>query len=558
MYVSQSLTLATMRAFRFLSALLFAALAVPACAQARRPSPAPPHVALPAVAADVRPTLVLFLTVDQLRPEYLERWRHQFTGGLRLLLDEGLLYPRGVHDHGITETAPGHASTLSGRFPYSTGIASNSAGVNTSDAPLLGARGAGASPFRFIGTTLADWMVGADPRTKVLSVSRKDRGAILPVGRGRHEVFWYAQSTGIFTTSTWYADSLPAWVQAFNAEDRPGRYAGREWHLLLDEAQYPEPDSVPHESAGQGFTFPHLLPRDSAMARNMLIGFPWMDEVTLDFAWRALRERDLGAGPQTDLLAVSLSTTDAVGHRFGPDSRELHDQILRLDRALGPFLDSLFALRGRDRVAIALTSDHGVAPSPEVRSTFGNNAGARRIDRRQFDPVFAELVPLVQRSGLPLDAFEFDWPEFQVDRVRTATKEREVRAVARAFAKAAARVPGVMRVDVIDDLARADTVKDVIARRWLHMFRPGGSTIAVITLDPYNYIGSGVATHGTPHDYDARVPVMFWGKAFRSGSDRHEARVVDIAPTLAHLLGITPSEKLDGVVLGGAFRRAPD
>jgi predicted AlkP superfamily pyrophosphatase or phosphodiesterase len=535
---------------------LTAFTALPACAQ-RRPVPTPPPAMAPEIPAAERPKLVLFLTVDQLRPDYLQRWDAQFTGGFRRLLDEAVFYTKAVHDHGITETAPGHASTLSGRFPYSTGIASNSAGVNTPEAPLVASEGVGASPFRFKGTTLADWMVGADPRTRVLSVARKDRGAILPIGRGKHPVYWYAQRSGRFVTSTYYADSLPSWVQSFNAEDRVGTtYAGRTWNLLLPESEYPEPDSVEFESNGQGFTFPHQMPKDPEMARNVIIGQPWMDELTLEFAWRGVREMNLGGGPQTDLLAVSLSTMDAVGHRWGPDSRELHDFALRLDRMLGHFLDSLITLRGRENIVIALTSDHGVAPIPEVRSTWGDNSKARRMGRNFLDPVFASLGPLVQRAEIPTDAFTFDWPAFEVDRSKTFGKEAQLRQIARAFKRETEKILGVMRVDVIDDIARADTVKDDIARRWLHMFRPGGSTLAVVTLDPYNYVGSSVATHGTPHDYDARVPVMFWGRHFAAMHDDGTARVVDIAPTLAHLLGLTPAERLDGVVLGRAFRPA--
>ncbi len=554
-----------MSTFRLVPVLpMLALLAVPACVQRPATLPPPPvaevaPVAIPDPGHRVRPKLVLLLTVDQLRPDYLERWDAQFTGGFRRLLDEGVFFSRAAHDHGITETAPGHASTLSGRFPYSTGIASNSAGVNTTEAPLVDADGIGASPFRFQGTTLADWMVAADSRTRVLSVSRKDRGAILPIGRGKHPVFWYAQRSGTFTTSTYYADTLPSWVQAFNAEDRAAtRYAGRRWELLLPEQYYPEPDSVEAESGGQGFLFPHVMATDAGMARNVIAGQPWMDELTFDFAWRGVREMDLGGGPQTDLLAVSLSTMDAVGHRWGPDSRELHDHALRLDRFLGVFLDSLFALRGRDNIVIALTSDHGVAPVPEVRSTFGNNVGARRVGGRAFDPVFTAISPLVTRSGIAPIAFTWDWPAFEVDRAQAVGKERDIQRIAREFAAEARKVPGVMRVDVIDDLARADTVKDHIARRWLHMFRPGGNTLAVVTLDPFNYIGTGIASHGTPHDYDALVPVMFWGDAFGQGTDTGPARVVDIAPTLARLLGLTPAEKLDGVVLERAFRSSPD
>ncbi|MFN0099584.1 MAG: alkaline phosphatase family protein [Gemmatimonadaceae bacterium] len=503
-----------------------------------------------------KPALVVFVTIDQLRPDYLDRWRSQLSGGLRRLVDEGRFIANGVHDHAITETAPGHASTLSGRFPYSTGIASNSAGVNTREAPLVGGAGTGASPYRFEGTVLADWMQAVDPRTRVLSVSRKDRGAILPVGRGKHGVFWYAPSNGRFVSSTWYGDSLPTWVQRFNDEDRVmTRYAGQVWMPLLDESAYPEPDSAAGEVGTGEPTFPHILAEDSLRARNLVMGFPYMDELTLDFAWRGVRELRLGAGPQTDLLAISLSTTDAVGHRWGPDSRELHDQVLRLDRMLGVFLDSLVALRGQDRVILALTADHGVAPSPEVRSSWGDNRKAIRVSADAFDSALAALGPVVQREKLDPEAFTFDGMTLEVDRSKVVGKDKSVRELAKVFASEVKRVKGVMRADVIDDLAKADTVKDAIARRWLHMFRPGGEVLVAVTLDPFNYRGgSSGATHGTPHDYDARVPIIFWGDHFAPGRDTSGARVVDIAPTLAEVLGVKPMERLDGQVLRQVFR----
>jgi len=538
-----------------LAALL---VALPACAQ--RAPQAPPSVNAPVAAPTPqgpRPRLVVFLTVDQLRPDYLTRWDGQFTGGFRRLLDEGRFFVNGVHDHAITETAPGHASTMSGRFPYSTGIASNSAGVNTQAAPLLESDGVGASPFRFKGTTLTDWLRTARPESRVLSVSRKDRGAILPIGAGKYPVFWYAQRSGKFTTSTYYGDSLPAWVRAFNAEDHAGtRYAGRVWDLLLPPENYPEPDSVDAESAGQEPAFPHPVPADVELARNAIIGYPWMDQMTLDFAWRGVREMDLGGSAnRTDLMAVSLSTLDAVGHRWGPDSREVHDHMLRIDRMLGTFLDSLIALRGRDNVVIALTADHGVAPIPEVRSTWGDNSRASRLTSRELEPVIAGVAPIIRRLELDPTAFNLDWGVLEVDRSKVQGKNAEVRSVAREFARLARRVRGIQRVDVIDDIVRADTVRDNYARRWLHMFRPGGEAIAVITMEPYWLYGSSISTHGSPHDYDAKVPVLFWGAAFAPGRDSSAARVVDIGPTLAHLLGVPPLEKLDGIVLGAAFKR---
>jgi predicted AlkP superfamily pyrophosphatase or phosphodiesterase len=503
-----------------------------------------------------RPSLLVVVTVDQLRPEYLERWDGQFRGGFRRLIDEGAFFVRAVQDHGVTETAPGHASILSGRFPYSTGIASNSAGVNTTASPLVDAEGNGAAPFRFQGTTLADWMAAAEPQTRMLSVSRKDRGAILPIGRGSYPVFWYAQSTGGFTTSTWYADSLPAWVRAFNAEQWvTRRYAGRLWDLLEGIGSYPELDETPAEARSQEPRFPHRLPADPMLARNLIIGFPYMDELTLDFAWAGVRALELGQGPQTDLLAVSLSTTDAVGHRWGPDSREVHDHLLRLDRMLGLFLDSLAALRGGDRIVVALTADHGVAPSPDGRSSWGDNRRASRVSLDDFSRAFQSAMPYIASSGIPADAFDFDGFTLAVDRARAPGKDRVLQEIATAFANEARRVPGVMRADVLDRLSRADTVKDAVARRWLHSFRPGGDVLAVVTLEPYHiFDGGNTATHGSPHDYDAQVPLILWGAPFQAGRRTESVRVVDLAPTLAELLGISPLERLDGHPLNGVRR----
>ncbi|HRN52855.1 MAG TPA: alkaline phosphatase family protein, partial [Gemmatimonadaceae bacterium] len=374
---------------------------------------------------------------------------------------------------------------------------------------------------------------------------------------GKHPVFWYAQRSGKFTTSSYYADTLPRWVRAFNEEDHAGtKYAGRVWEPLLSLDNYPEPDSVQAESAGQEPAFPHKLPDDFELARNAIIGQPWMDQMTLDFAWRGLRAMDLGgSASRTDLLAVSLSTLDAIGHRWGPDSREVHDHMIRIDRMLGAFIDSVYALRGRENVVITLTADHGVAPIPEVRSTWGDNSRASRLSSRDLEPVIAGVAPTIQRLRLDPTAFNLDWGVLEVDRSKVEGKAAEVREVAREFARLARRVRGIQRVDVIDDIVRADTVRDAYARRWLHMFRPGGEAIAAITMEPYWLYGTSIATHGSPHDYDAKVPVLFAGAAFRPGRDSSAARVVDMAPTLAYLLGVPPLEKLDGIVLGTAFKR---
>lgn len=533
------------------------ALAVAAIAAvASAPRVAAQRAGAPTPTPAPTPTLVVLLTIDQFRGDYPTRFGPQFTGGLARLLRGGAWAVNGMHDHANTETAPGHAATLSGRFPVHTGIAANAEGVGDPDAPLVDAPEGGASPVRFRGTTLVDWMRAADRRTRVLSVARKDRGAILPIGRAKGDVYWYSPTTGAFTTSRWYATSLPRWVRDFNAEGRAARYAGWTWTPLLPDSAYAAPDSVPSESMGRSFTFPYTIPEDTALATASLPGFPPMDRLTLDFALAGVRALELGADPRrTDLLAISLGTTDAIGHRWGPDSRELHDQVLRLDRALGDFLDSLFTLRDSSRVVIALTADHGVTPLPVAGhpSTVTPNPGARFVDLR---PAWRAQLAAMARAAI--DTLQVDFPDGTLvvgDTTSFVRARTPVDSVVRAVAAAMRAVPGVARADLLADLARADTTTDMIARRWLHMFAPGGPVRLVVTLDRFAYWeGTRTATHGSPWELDAWVPVLFWGAPFRPG--RHEApvRVVDIAPTLAHVLGLVPSERLDGVVLRALLR----
>src|SRR5438034_3233344 len=258
-----------------------------------------------------KPRLVLVITVDQLRPDYLERYRTQLNGGLAMLLKQGAVFTEAYQDHAVTETAPGHSTILSGRWPVHTCIDRNTAGVQDSAAPLLGVAGPGASPARFRGTEFFDWLKAAEPNARALSVSRKDRGAILPIGRAKESVYWY--QSGVFTTSRYYADSLPTWVRAFNARRVPFRAAGLTWDLLLPPSAYSEADSEPYENAGHDYTFPHRLPADSPLAALAFGGIPTMDSLTLAFALEGVRALQLGRGG-TDLLAVSLSATDLVGH----------------------------------------------------------------------------------------------------------------------------------------------------------------------------------------------------------------------------------------------------
>ena len=500
-----------------------------------------------------RPTLVVMLTVDQLRPDYLTMWESQFSGGLAKLLRGGAVYLNGYQDHANTETAPGHASILSGRFPRSTGIVSNAAGVYDPQFPLIGARGDPASPYRFRGTTLANWLRVANPGAKALSVSRKDRGAILPLGRAVQPAFWYARSNGTFTTSRYYGDSLPTWVREFNERRLPHQWAGKSWDLLLDPSAYSEVDSAPHESGGVDYAFPHLFPSDPLQAAQSFAAFPFMDQLTLSFALEGVRKMRLGAGPGTDLLAVSLSTTDAIGHAYGPDSREIHDQIVRLDLYLGAFLDTLFTLRDSTRIVIALTSDHGVTPLPMSKTRYPNQGAGKVNIRPAIVPLFASL----RAAGVDTSAFGFDDEGIlYLDESELYRRGLRAEAVARTFASEVMKVPGVQRVDRVSALASKDTSADYVARRWLHMLPPEMPAAAVVTLKPYWYWSTvNFATHGSPHDSDANVPIIFYGAGIKPGRSTKKALVVDIAPTLAEIVGVKPTEEhLDGRPLREAIR----
>jgi len=501
------------------------------------PLPAPPPPLPP------RPRLVVVITVDQLRPDYIDRYRTQLTGGLSRLLRQGAYFADAYQDHAVTETAPGHATILSGRWPAHTGIISNVTGVSDAAAPLLEVAGPGASPARFRGTAFFDWLKAAEPGARVLSVSRKDRGAILPVGRARQQVYWY--QGGIFTTSRYYADSLPAWIHAFNARRIPFRAAGRVWTLLLPASAYAEPDSVPYENLGHDVTFPHELPTDSAAAAAAYVGVPSMDSLTLAFALEGVRALGLGPRGGTDLLAVSLSTTDAIGHAFGPDSREIHDQVLRLDRYLAWFLEQLFVRYGPENVLVVLTADHGVTPFPER---------SRRELRRDATRVFADTLIRAVNASLDARIGGGDWLGFDTgmvlapDRAALAAKGIDVDSVVGDVKQRLRVLPGVARVDRPAELTGRDT-SDPVVRRWRHQVPPDGGVELVVTLKPYSiwtYENLPIAMHGQPTDLDAHVPLILWGRGVRRGVYETRVATVDIAPTLAQLLQLTPAEPLDG------------
>lgn len=527
--------------FRTAARLALSAIAIASPLHAQ-PSPATPD--------DSRPQLVVLVTVDQLRPDYFERWGQEFTGGLARFWNAGAVFTNAAHDHATTETAPGHATIGSGRFPRHTGIVRNAAGVQDPQAPLVeNGVGGGASPFRFRGSAFFDWMRANDPEARALSVSRKDRGAILPIGRARQSAFWYS-SDGRFITSNYYADTLPEWVRAFNARDMVGALEGAVWTPLLANDRYPERDDVAVENRGRDFVFPHALPEERERRASQLAEYPVMDSLTVALALEGVQALALGSGASTDFLAVSLSTTDAVGHRYGPDSREIHDQVLWVDRYLGQLIDSLYATHDSTRILFALSADHGVTPFPELHFP-GTDSMRGRVD---ITPVFARANSALATAGLEGDVLSFESGLVVLDTARLRAHGVSADSVIRSLRAQFRQVPGVERVDAVPELTVLAERGDRIARIWRNAIPDDMDVVLTLTIAPFHYWGrSRSATHGSPNEVDARVPVMFLGPAFVTGHYDTPARTVDLTATLAEALGIAPTEVIDGRALREAL-----
>jgi hypothetical protein len=491
-------------------------------------------------AAD-KPTLIVLLVADQFRPDYFVRFAGQLHGGLGRLRTRGAFFTNAIQNHALTETAPGHSTMLSGRFPEHTGIYANDAGVPDASSPLIaGATALGASPRRFTGTGLYDWMRASDSTTRALSISRKDRAAILPIGRGRANVFWFAD--GRFTTSRYYADTLPTWLTEFNAGLQTSAFVHRSWSLLLPASAYSEPDSVSYENGGfGGTTFPHVMTDTAALVFAQLQRFPWMDSVTLAAALRGVRATGVGQRPgHTDLLSISLSTTDAIGHAFGPDSREIHDHVLRLDGWLGAFLDSLALIVPAERTVFAFTADHGVATMPERLTALGRPGG--RVDPAPLaDSIGAALN---SRYGVDFGiSFNNGLMFADVDAMRA--RGVDVEAIRNFVVRRVRAMRGVAAVYTPRSLAAAQNENAAI--RWRHSLPSNlGWLVAAVAQPGYVFSEAIKGEHGTMQHETMNVPIVFMGRGIPTITSSREVSTVDIGPTFAALLGIKPTEPVDG------------
>jgi predicted AlkP superfamily pyrophosphatase or phosphodiesterase len=509
-------------------------------------APLPQHAATPG------PRLVLVLSIDQMRFDYLTRFRPLYTGGLKTLLDRGAVFSNAHYRHANSETGPGHAVITSGQSAWYTGIVANQwydgflkRLVNVVEDPTvvpLGGPGRGASPVHFLGFTIGDMLKKRDPAARAVGVSLKDRSAILMAGPRADGAYWYETQGGNFITSSYYTRSAPGWLAAWNAKRVVDGYAGKDWTRMLPPDVYEKhagPDRMPGEFDGKDTVFPHAFrgqPPEFAFYDSFRRS-PMADEVTLDVALQALQAHDLGTDDATDLLAIGFSATDVIGHAYGPNSQEILDQLLRLDQTLGRLFAALEARVGMSRILVALSADHGVMPLVERLQSQG--VAAQRTTNDAFQKAVAASLEqrFPGRSGLvALQVGPDVW--LDLDQIaRQGLRRADVEAAVEAGLLATGVVSRVYTHARLQGEAPPDDPAFALMRA--SFFAPRSPHVTGMTKE-FVYVGSypGGTGHGGPYEDDLHVPVIFMGSAVAPGFYDKPAGPEDIAPTLGALLGL--------------------
>jgi hypothetical protein len=514
-----------------------------------------PALASAGAGSAVAPRLVLVVSVDQMRFDYLTRFEPLFKAGFRRLLERGAVFTNALYRHANSETGPGHAVMLSGRSARRCGIVANDwydsgtgRWVNVVYDPVhtvVGGKGRGASPANFAGFTVGDLLKKASPASRVVSVAGKDRSAVLMGGRRADAAYWYETATGLFVSSTYYTNELPAWLREWNAPRPADRLRGRAWTRLLDdEAPYLRlagPDDAAGEFDLVHKTFPHfVLEAPASKFYEEARRTPFMDELILDVALHAMEAHALGGDDATDLFAVGFSATDVIGHGYGPQSQELMDQLLRLDLTLGRLLDAAEARAGAGRTLLVLTADHGVMPL--VESLRAQGLEGRRITPAELhaavDVALARRFP--GQPGLAIWSDDYGDPHVYLDLDAIRRQGLPRAAVERTVEEALLGTGVVERVYTHAQLLGEPPADDPFFSLFRNSFYEPRSPHLTVRLKPYVYVDKrpGGTGHGTAREYDRHVPIVFLGAGIQPG--RHDARCgpEDIAPTLARLLGL--------------------
>ena len=534
----------------FSAALLAALCSLGVPAQTKRPA-APAKKAAPvasapaAAAAAAKPKLVVLIVADQFRADYLTRFASEYNAGFARMLKNGAVFTNAQQDHFPTVTAVGHSVTMTGAIPAVSGIVSNEwydrasasivTSVSDSAETLLGADGPGAaSPRRLLVSTVGDQlkMSGITP-AKVVGISLKDRAAILPAGHMADGAYWFDHNSGNFVSSTYYFKALPAWAEAFNAKKVADSYAGKVWALT-----------------GSGKPLSMLASEPGRPLYEGIYNSAFGNDLLESFAEAALDGEKLGQDGGTDILTMSFSSNDAVGHRTGPDSPEVHDICLRTDKAIGAFLDAVDKKVGLANTLIVFTADHGVAPVPEVnqaRHMLGGRLGkslSQALDKALTDKYGAGHWVLANMEEM-----------IYLDRAFIESRKLKLEDVQDTAAKALLAVPHVDRVFTSEDLRHGRYNQDPIALRVAKGFneRRGGDLYVV--FESYWEAGSATSgtTHGMPFNYDSHVPLIFMGQGVKPGLYHSPVAIYNLAPTLATMLEIEMPSGAFGRVLEEMF-----
>ncbi len=512
--------------------------------------------------------LVVVLVVDQMVPDYFHRYGDLYQGGLARLARDGTVFDRAYHDQSCTLTGPGHATLSTGALPARHGIVGNywferAAGREVyscadSTSPVVGHPELnGVSPARLEASTFAELLRKQMPGSRVVSMALKDRAAVLMAGRKADLVLWLEEVPGRMVTSRWYSDTLPGWVTEF--QPSLVRYADSVWTKLLPDSAYRRsgPDHSLHEHGGTQSTFPHACnPEEGTLSVKYfeeLYIHPYGDQLILELAQRAVDSMKLGLGPHADLLLIGCSAADGTGHVYGPDSHEVQDYYLRLDRWLGEFFDHLDSAVGQNRWLAALSSDHGVLSLPEVDAARGVASERVLTDtvKAQIEQLSAavstqwgvQLEALRVDGGLAFKANAWDsggaWQQAVLD---LAARVRTLDWVADVYTR--------------PELANPETPVRPYLRLFQNAYHDQRGPDLFIREHERVIVTSGKSgtTHGSPYSYDTHVPLILMGPGIPAVHVTDSVRTVDLAPTLCDLLGVSRDASFDGASLADRLR----
>ncbi len=495
-----------------------------------------------------KPKLVVGLVIDQMRWDYLYRYNSLYSdNGFKRLLKEGFSCENTMIPYTPTYTAPGHTCVYTGSVPAIHGIVSNSwydrltgeyvyctddSTVNTVGSTTNAGK---MSPENMWATSITDELrLSTNFKSKVIGIALKDRGAILPAGHSANAAYWYDDKVGKWITSTHYMEALPQWVTQFNDKDLAAKYMSKDWNTLLPLSKYDlsTEDNKPYESKIQGeqtVTFPHKL---SAITNNKYEAFkttPFANTYTFDFAKAAIENEALGKNTVTDFLAVSISSTDYVGHSFGPNSIEAEDTYLRLDKDIADFLTYLDTKIGKGNYLLFLTADHGAAHIPAFLNEHKINGAG--IDDAIIEQKLNKIIEQKFAIKKAIDHVS-SYQVYLRDSVRYNEEVREL------IIKELRKENCIQTAVDLDELAEA-TLPAIQKERITNSYTPGRSgDIQFIFKPGYFDGGKKGTTHGLWNPYDSHIPLLFYGWGVKKGNLNRETYMTDIAPTIAAMLQI--------------------